>query len=327
VSGTCEDSHVEPVTTKEDCTEAAQKFGYKVDWGPNDGFKDVVDGCSIRGGTQAFQNTAGTCVLGTSTPDWVPGANGKATCSCTEWQPCLCVRPFLESHWGSAILLILGLTGALYTGGGLALGRSQGRRPAAGMGPIAGRLTVHPHWPQWCATAGLVRDGAMALPPRPYSSHDNAIPISSSSVQPVNSVNSSVHGVGVNFALFRRSSRHRAAVAAAGGDSSGSTHHKKAAAAKHTGSSSKEQKKSSRAAHKHSRSGRGKGSGKGSGKAAGAPSSPSGSETSPASRPDERHEDDDDDDMALASPLLAGATAAAAGTAAGGGGRWVRVTD
>ena len=89
-SGTCESNQHLPIESKPECTAALQEVDHlTVTWGPNGGFHDVVDGCSVRDKTQLFCNDKKTCVKGSSTPDWVPGANGKATCACSAWQPCL----------------------------------------------------------------------------------------------------------------------------------------------------------------------------------------------------------------------------------------------
>lgn len=171
VEGTCESNHFEVVTTKEQCSKAALAFQYKITWGPNGGCKrtisahatriaqrfrscphhlpsnilnnaaadhDVVDGCSMRGSDSAFLNEVKTCEKGISTPDWVPGANGHATCACTEWQPCLCVRPFLESHWGGAVMAVLGAVALLYV-------RACNNSPAAcfGLAPTLNAVSFH----------------------------------------------------------------------------------------------------------------------------------------------------------------------------------------
>jgi hypothetical protein len=153
---TCADNGHAIITEHAECSQAAAAHSDKVTWGPNGGFADVVDGCSIRDATQLFDNAEKTCKPGISTPEWVPGANGKATCTCTAWQPCFCRRRSLASRWGAAFLVLAAAASVLYAGGGFALGRSQGRRAAAGP---AGALAVHPHFAQWCTLAGLARDG------------------------------------------------------------------------------------------------------------------------------------------------------------------------
>ena len=168
--GTCEVHGFSDITEKEDCAQAATAYDYKVDWGPNGGFHDVVDGCSIRGNTQAFCNTAKTCVLGSSTPEWVPGANGKATCSCTEWQPCLCERSLWGSRWGSALLVVAALILIPYVGVGVAAGRRQGRggQAAAAAAPLGlGALAAHPHFDKWKSIAALVQVRSLISYPHP----------------------------------------------------------------------------------------------------------------------------------------------------------------
>jgi hypothetical protein len=146
VEGTCESNHFEIIITKEQCKEAASAFSLKLTWGPSGGYTDVVDGCSIRGSDSAFQIDAGGCVKGSSTPDWVPGAHGKATCACTEWQPCLCIRPYLDSYWGSAVVLLIAVVALLYVGGGIIMGRLQRGGSAH---KEAGLLGAHPHITKW----------------------------------------------------------------------------------------------------------------------------------------------------------------------------------
>ena len=155
-AGTCESNGHAVIEDGPECKQAAELWGFKITWGPNGGFHDVVDGCSIRFKEQAFIIKPEECLKGSTTPDWVPGANGKATCTCTDWQPCIC-RAAAASGWGSAFLLVLTLIGLGYFGGGLALGSKQGRKPA-GSGPMAA-LAIHPHCMKWHSLMGLVSDG------------------------------------------------------------------------------------------------------------------------------------------------------------------------
>ena len=155
-SGTCESNGHVAIEDGPECKQAAELWGFKITWGPNGGFHDVVDGCSIRGKEQAFIIVPKGCVKGSTTPDWVPGANGKATCTCTDWQPCIC-RAAAASGWGSAFLLVFTVIGLGYFGGGLVFGSKQGRKPA-GSGPTA-VLAIHPHCMKWHSLMGLVSDG------------------------------------------------------------------------------------------------------------------------------------------------------------------------
>ncbi len=155
-TGTCEDAGHSAIEDGPECKQAAELWGFKITWGPNGGYHDVVDGCSIRGKESAFLIPPAGCVKGSPTPEWVPGANGKATCTCTDWQPCMC-RAATASGWGSAFLLVFTLIGIGYLGGGIAIGSKQGRKPH-GTGP-AGMFAIHPHYMQWRATAGLISDG------------------------------------------------------------------------------------------------------------------------------------------------------------------------
>ncbi len=155
-TGTCESAGHSAIQDGAECKQAAELWGFKITWGPNGGFHDVVDGCSIRGKEQAFIIPPAGCVKGSSTPEWVPGANGKATCTCTDWQPCMC-RAAAPSGWGSMFLLVFTLIGMGYLGGGLALGSKQGRKPTV-TGPT-GMFAIHPHYTRWRATVGLVSDG------------------------------------------------------------------------------------------------------------------------------------------------------------------------
>ena len=89
-SGTCQSAGHSLLTTDVDCIAAALALGYKQDWGPHGGWADVVDGCSVRFGSNLFLNPQGTCVVGSTAPTWIPGLNGKADCQCSTYQPCLC---------------------------------------------------------------------------------------------------------------------------------------------------------------------------------------------------------------------------------------------
>ena len=130
--------------------------GFKITWGPNGGYEDVVDGCSIRGKENAFLIPPKGCIKGHTTPEWVPGANGKATCTCTDWQPCMC-RAAAASGWGSVFLLTSAIISMGYVGLGLLHGQRQGRE-SDGAGPAA-LLAMHPHITQWRSVGGLVADG------------------------------------------------------------------------------------------------------------------------------------------------------------------------
>ena len=89
-SGTCQSAGYKPLKTATECRAAALALGYKDDWGPHGGYDDVVDGCSVRFGTDLFQNPVGQCQIGANTPSWIPLLNGKTDCQCSVYQPCLC---------------------------------------------------------------------------------------------------------------------------------------------------------------------------------------------------------------------------------------------
>merc|ERR1711939_125123 len=58
-SGTCETAGLEAINDKAGCHAAAKALKYKITWGPGCCYADVVDGCSIRGGSQMFLNRNG----------------------------------------------------------------------------------------------------------------------------------------------------------------------------------------------------------------------------------------------------------------------------
>ena len=145
-TGTCESMGHAVIEDGAECKQAAELFAFAITWGPNGGYSDVVDGCSVRGKDSLFIILPKGCIKGSPTPEWVPGANSKATCECTVWQSCFC-RKNQASGWGSLFLLCGGVVLAGYVGGGFALGRNQGREPE-GAGP-AGAMAVHPHISQW----------------------------------------------------------------------------------------------------------------------------------------------------------------------------------
>jgi len=98
-SGTCQSAGYKPLKTATECRAAALALGYKDDWGPHGGYDDVVDGCSVRFGTDLFQNPVGQCRIGANTPSWIPLLNGKTDCQCSVYQPCLCEDlPICQCH-------------------------------------------------------------------------------------------------------------------------------------------------------------------------------------------------------------------------------------
>eukprot|EP00798_Chlamydomonas_sp_ICE-L_P010547 gene10547-12198_t len=72
-SGECEDSWLSSIYDDDECRKALEATGYSIAWGPYGGYDDVVDGCSIRFGDNAFRNDKGKCSVGAATPDWIPG--------------------------------------------------------------------------------------------------------------------------------------------------------------------------------------------------------------------------------------------------------------
>jgi hypothetical protein len=85
-SGSCESHGFETLTDAEECTSAAAILGKTIDWGPYGGYRDVVTGCSLRGGSGLFFNPEGTCDPTAMRDHWTFTA-----CQCVEWQPCLCI--------------------------------------------------------------------------------------------------------------------------------------------------------------------------------------------------------------------------------------------
>lgn len=188
-SGTCESAGHVTIEDGPECKQAAELWGYQITWGPNGGFKDVVDGCSIRGKTDAFLIKPAGCIKGAPTPEWVPGANGKATCTCTEWQPCMC-RASTSSGWGSIFLLMFLLVTSAYVGSGLAFGWKQGRKPLGQAGP-KGLLAIHPHFSQWSSMSGLVSDGlafTLSRGARNGTRRDGYSSLGAQAVKPISSV-------------------------------------------------------------------------------------------------------------------------------------------
>ena len=61
-SGTCESNGYKRIMDKDTCKAAAADAGFVYDWGPEGGYKDLVDGCSYRWNLSLFLNSkAGTC--------------------------------------------------------------------------------------------------------------------------------------------------------------------------------------------------------------------------------------------------------------------------
>ena len=146
-TGTCASNNHLVIESKPDCIAALQAIDHLAQtWGPNGGYPDVTDGCSIRGKNQLFCNNEKTCVKGTLSPYHPKGA----TCDCTALQPCLCYQVH-ESKWGQAVLLLFFLVGGAYGGAGIALGKNKGR---------AGSIGAHVHFEWWVSVHGLCRDGA-----------------------------------------------------------------------------------------------------------------------------------------------------------------------
>jgi hypothetical protein len=85
-TGTCAENNQVPVYDAQKCTDAAAATGHGITWGPNGGYKNVVDGCSVRSGTMLFLEKAAQC--DTAAYPW-EGSLASA-CKCTPWQPCLC---------------------------------------------------------------------------------------------------------------------------------------------------------------------------------------------------------------------------------------------
>ena len=82
-SGTCAEAGFDNIYDPDTCTDTVRSFGKFIEWGPNGGYPDVVDGCSLRSDTQVFLNAEGTC------------DPTLTACQCTDDQPCLCQKdPF-----------------------------------------------------------------------------------------------------------------------------------------------------------------------------------------------------------------------------------------
>lgn len=89
-SGTCEKAGYKSIYDFDDCKMAANYLNYKIKFSSDDDYKDVVNGCSARTKVDLFSTPKGTCVVGHSTPLWIPGLNGKADCKCSDFHPCIC---------------------------------------------------------------------------------------------------------------------------------------------------------------------------------------------------------------------------------------------
>jgi len=81
-TGSCSSAGGETITEKSECSAAAKELGFGITWGPNGGYPDVVNGCSVRGGNMLFLNSITDCKEGT-----IPGS-----CSCGSMNTCLCKR-------------------------------------------------------------------------------------------------------------------------------------------------------------------------------------------------------------------------------------------
>jgi hypothetical protein len=96
--GTCEDIGLQRIYDQQECIDATVAQGYTITWGPYGGYADVVDGCSLRWGSQLFLQSLGVCVVGSSTPTWAI-ASGEATCECGEANQCLCKSEASTCPW------------------------------------------------------------------------------------------------------------------------------------------------------------------------------------------------------------------------------------
>eukprot|EP00798_Chlamydomonas_sp_ICE-L_P003740 gene3740-13798_t len=72
-SGVCEDSELYSIFDYDECREAWEATGYSITSGPSQGYKDVVDGCSIRPEGDFYRNDKGTCEVGAFAPSDIPG--------------------------------------------------------------------------------------------------------------------------------------------------------------------------------------------------------------------------------------------------------------
>jgi len=81
-SGSCSSAGGETITEKSECSAAAKELGFGITWGPNGGYPDVVNGCSVRGGNMLFLNSITDCKEGTI----------AGSCSCGSMNTCLCKR-------------------------------------------------------------------------------------------------------------------------------------------------------------------------------------------------------------------------------------------
>jgi len=83
-SGNCVDHGYQPIYDNDKCVEAASSLGKTITWGPHGGYREVIDGCSLRR-SQLFLNPESKCE-----PDFNRGNWAHTGCLCMEKQPCLC---------------------------------------------------------------------------------------------------------------------------------------------------------------------------------------------------------------------------------------------
>jgi hypothetical protein len=90
-----------------------------------------------------------------------PGVGVKGCEPCLQTLPVYC-NP--TSSWGVGLVVSLSVSGVLYVGVGLWLGKQRGLQQTAESLPRAGRaaglLRSHPHWNHWLELRALVEDGA-----------------------------------------------------------------------------------------------------------------------------------------------------------------------
>jgi len=80
-SGTCTSSGHLPIGDSETCAAAASALGFSITWGPHGGYPDVIEGCSVRGGSMLFIQPVGFDCTQMHIP---------FSCSCGQMQTCLC---------------------------------------------------------------------------------------------------------------------------------------------------------------------------------------------------------------------------------------------
>lgn len=105
-SGQCQNVGMRPIYTLRECTEAARSLNFRWDWQVDreSNYRDQPDGCSVRdersvtGRHALFVQQKGACRVGASSPSWIPELNGRATCMCSRFSPCICGVDSLIAH-------------------------------------------------------------------------------------------------------------------------------------------------------------------------------------------------------------------------------------